>query len=450
MNFKPYAEYKDSGAKVIGEIPNNWVVRKIKHVSDVKISNVDKKTRENESDVLLCNYTDVYNNDLITSELAFMKASASYEQINKLSLAENDIIITKDSETPNDIAVPALVKEKLDKVVCGYHLALIRPNKFKLDGNYLFRSFESEKINDQFVIAANGVTRFGISTYPIKNSYITIPPLDEQINISNYLDKKTSEIDKTIQKDSKLIELLKEKRAAIINHVVTKGLDHDAKMKDSGVEWIAEIPENWEIDKIKNRILVKISNVDKKMKENEPDVSLCNYIDVYKNDFITSKIDFMKATASVEQIKKLKLKKSDVIITKDSETAEDIAIPALVTEELNNIICGYHLALLRPNLNEISGNFLFRLLQSKKINDQFVISANGVTRFGISTHPIKNSYITIPPLNVQNTISKFLDKETEKIDLTIQKIETKIKLMEEYKKSLIHHVVTGKVDVRGV
>lgn len=449
MNLKPYPEYKDSGVEWIGEIPKNWNCSKIKHITDVKISNVDKKSKPSEPDVLLCNYTDVYNNEFIISNMYYMKATASIEQIKKLSLKKGDVIITKDSEAADDIAVPALVKENLDNVVCGYHLALIRPNE-DIQGGYLFRLLESKLINDQFVIAANGVTRFGISTYPIKNSYLMFPPIEEQEKISSFLNKKTSEIDLTIEKDSRLIELLKEKRTALINHVVTKGLDPMVRMKDSGVEWIGEIPEEWEVNKTKEITDVKISNVDKKSKENEPEVLLCNYTDVYNNEFITSKLDFMKATASVEQVKKLSLQKGDVIITKDSETKDDIAVPALVNEDLENLVCGYHLALIRPNTCEIMGDFLFRLLQSKKINDQFVNAANGVTRFGISTYPIKNSYLIVPPLEQQDIICKTLNQESSKIDLAIGKIGNNIKLLEEYKKSLIHHVVTGKVDVREV
>ena len=155
MKFEPYSEYKDSGLEWIGEIPKEWDCIKIKHITDVKISNVDKKSKPSEPAVLLCNYTDVYNNEFIVHNLDFMKATASLEQIKKLSLGKGNVIITKDSETADDIAVPALVTEDLDNVVCGYHLALIRPND-EIEGDYLFRLLESKQINDQFSIAANG------------------------------------------------------------------------------------------------------------------------------------------------------------------------------------------------------------------------------------------------------------------------------------------------------
>ena len=218
--------------------------------------------------------------------------------------------------------------------------------------------------------------------------------------------------------------------------------------KDSGVEWIGEIPENWEVKKIKEVASVKPSNVDKKSKEEEPKVLLCNYPDVYNYEFIVNDLPFMHATASYDQIRKLSLKKGDVIITKDSESANDIGVPAIVVEDLNNVVCGYHLAVISAN-DDFNSKFLFRLLESKKINDQFMVAANGITRYGLGSYPIKNSYICIPPIKEQYKISEFLDNEISKTYQIINKVESKIGLLEEYKESLIYNVVTGKVDVSG-
>ena len=188
--------------------------------------------------------------------------------------------------------------------------------------------------------------------------------------------------------------------------------------------------------------------MDKKSKSNETPVFLCNYTDVYNNEFITMDLDFMKATATPDQIKKLSLDVGDVIITKDSESSDDIAVPAIVTEKLEDVVCGYHLAVIKPNSTIINPKFLFRSFQSYRINKQFELSANGVTRFGLGTYPISNAYICKPPLKEQDEIVQYLDMETSKIDKASNKILKHIELLEEYKFSLIHHVVTGKIDVR--
>jgi len=433
MKFKPYPEYKNSGVEWIGEIPKSWETHRFKinfKYSKGRIpENLHDEPKDNSLPYLSMDYLRGNESDVLYSD----------NDPKAVEVNEGDLLLLWDGSNAGEFVEgkrgylsSTMVKLSLENINSKY-------------SNYLCRAFEP-LLRDLTI----GMGIPHVNGDNLGNIRITHPNFGEQKQIASFLDKKTSEIDKTIQKDTQLIELLKEKRTALINHVVTKGLDVDARMKDSGVEWIGEIPEGWEIDKIKNRVTVRISNIDKKTKENEPDVLLCNYTDVYNNEFITSKLDFMKATANIEQVKRLSLEKSDVIITKDSETAEDIAVPALVKEELNNVVCGYHLALLRPIQDEITGDFLFRLLQSKKINDQFVIAANGVTRFGISTYPIKNSYIVIPPLDEQNIITNYLDAETFRIDKATEKIKNKINLMEEYKKSLIHHVVTGKVDVRGV
>jgi type I restriction enzyme S subunit len=133
----------------------------------------------------------------------------------------------------------------------------------------------------------------------------------------------------------------------------------------------------------------------------------------------------MKATANITQIKKLSINKNDVIITKDSETIEEIAIPAIVKENFQNVVCGYHLAIIRSHKEEILGKYLFRLFQSKKFSGQFSVKANGITRYGISTYPIKNISILLPPKEEQERIVSHLDKHTIRIDKTIQKIQKK-------------------------
>lgn len=253
--MKPYRKYKDSGVEWIGEVPEHWGVEKLKWIAKVRLSNIDKKSKEGELAVELCNYVDVYYNDNITSDIEFMKATARQDQIDIFSLKEGDILITKDSETPDDIAVPAFVSSSLHGVVCGYHLAHVRPYRKYTDGKYLFRLFSAHGISDQFEISANGVTRFGIGKQAIDNSVFLTPPppppFEEQTAIAAYLDRKTTQIDNLISKKQKLIELLKEERAAIINQAVTKGLNPDAPMKDSGIEWLGEIPTHWAVKRLK-------------------------------------------------------------------------------------------------------------------------------------------------------------------------------------------------------
>ncbi|MCK5505783.1 MAG: restriction endonuclease subunit S, partial [Thermodesulfovibrionia bacterium] len=426
MTFPSYPKYKDLGNEWLDEIPEHWDIQKLKYISFVKFSNVDKHKTEGEALVRLCNYVDVYYNDYITNNLELMGATASSTEIIKFTLKKGDTIITKDSESWDDIAVPAYVSSDLEGILCGYHLAQIRPKTEVLNGEFLFRSFCARGINDQFRIAATGVTRYGLGKYWLDNSIFPVPPKEEQSSIASFLDRETEKIDTLISKKERQIELLQEKRSALISHVVTKGLDPNVKMKDSGVEWIGEIPEGWEVRKLKYIASIKFSNVDKHTKEDEIPVYLCNYVDVYYNDLITNALGLMKATATKTEIDKFALKAGDIIITKDSESWEDIAIPAYVKSDLEGVLCGYHLAQIRPDNQIAYGKYIFRAFGSSVINDQFKVEATGVTRYGLGKYWLDNAFFLLPTTKEQKAIASFLDQETQKIDTLIEKIKLSI------------------------
>jgi type I restriction enzyme S subunit len=280
----------------------------------------------------------------------------------------------------------------------------------------------------------------------IADSGMVFPPLQEQTAIANFLDQKTALIEQAIAIKEKQIELLKERRQILIHKAVTKGLDKNVKLKDTGVEWIGEIPEGWEVKRLRYLAYCFPSNVDKHRKPNEKEVRLCNYTDVYKNDFITDDMDFMLATASDEQIEKFKLQQGDIVITKDSETASDIAVPTFISKDLTNVICGYHLAVIRPN-SFMDGKYLFRAFQSKVFNVQFELCSNGITRVGLGSSDLKKGIFLMPSKSEQEEISMFIDSATEKIGTTISLKEKEIEKLKEYKASLINSAVTGKIKV---
>jgi type I restriction enzyme S subunit len=235
MKIAHYDAYKNSNSKWLGDIPNHWKVKKLKFLAIVQPSNVDKKTNDGEEPVWLCNYTDVYKNEYINGNLEFMCATATKDEIKKFSVDVGDVIVTKDSESPDDIAVPACIAEKIEGLLCGYHLTQIKP--IDLNGRYLFRLFQSKGFNAQFTVAANGVTRFGLPQYAIANAFSPFPPIEEQEIIANYLDYKTAQIDRLIQsmcgtasigqgnQSKTMASLLLEYRSALITNAVTGKID---------------------------------------------------------------------------------------------------------------------------------------------------------------------------------------------------------------------------------
>lgn len=167
-------------------ISSTWENLPLSTLTDIRFSNVDKKTEQNEIDVRLCNYTDVYYNNFIRPDMQFMEATATKREIEKCALCKDDVVITKDSEKHDDIGVPALVKENIKGLVCGYHLAIIRPLK-QIYGPYLFYALSSPAVQRQFHAYANGVTRFGLRKADVGIVGLPVPPYTEQRTIAHVL-----------------------------------------------------------------------------------------------------------------------------------------------------------------------------------------------------------------------------------------------------------------------
>ena len=217
--------------------------------------------------------------------------------------------------------------------------------------------------------------------------------------------------------------------------------------KGSGIEWLGEIPAHWEVKRLKTIAKVQLSNVDKKSVAGQVNVQLCNYVDVYYNEKIRADGNFMAATATREQIQRFALSAGDVLITKDSETWTDIAVPAVVQECLPNVLCGYHLAHIQPSQN-CSGLYLGYAFASVGLQCQYHVAANGITRFGLGGDAIRCGIFPIPPLSEQRAIAEFLDRETRKIDALVAKVREAIGRLKELRTALISAAVTGKIDVR--
>jgi len=449
--YKRYESYKDSGIEWIGEIPEHWEENKLKYMAYVKSSNVDKKVEEDEQEVSLCNYVDVYYNDFIDSNIKFMKATARSEEIDKFELQAGDVIITKDSETWDDIAVPAYVPYKLAKVLCGYHLALVRSFNSKSLGRYIFRAFSSNGIRDQFMVSANGITRFGLSISSLKTALFPCPPLYEQKAIANYLDYKTSEIDSLIADKEKLIEKLEEYKKSIITEAVTKGLDPDVEMEDSGIEWIGEIPEHWEMKKIKyllkrERNSIKVGPfgsqlTSENMKHNS--IKVYNQRNVYDKNFSIG--ENYISLEKYGELKSFTVYPGDILIT----TRGTIGKASIVPDNTEKGIL--HPCLMRIQVKE---NYALPRLIEEIFNETYLLfnqilyESNATTIDVIYSETLKNLIIPLPSYDEQEVILKKIDESKEFYEGLIKKIQNQVINLKQYRQSLIYEAVTGKIDVR--
>ncbi len=438
LSLKSYPTYKPSGIEWLGQVPKHWEIMPNRALFD------EIKDR-NSSDERMLSVTIkkgvIYQSTLLQD--TSKKDSSNLDRSNYKLVQPGDIAYNKMRAWQGAIGVscyrgiisPAYVVQRPhDRSVPGYFHQLFR-----------IPSFAKEAERWSYGITSD---MWSLRSEHFKLIYSCLPPIPEQTAIVRYLDYVDRRVRRFVRAKEKLIGLLEEQKQVIIHRAVTRGLDPDVPLKSSGVEWLGEVPEYWEVRRLRNLVEMRVSNVDKHTKEDEVPVRLCNYVDVYKNDYVSEKINFMRATATPEEIKRFRLEKDDVLITKDSETWDDIGVPALVTESATDLISGYHLALFRPHAGKLSGSYMLRALQSKGLAYQFHVEAKGVTRYGLSHSGIKSVWVPIPPLPEQTAIVKYLDKATADIDTAITRANREVELLNEYRTRLIADVVTGKLDVR--
>ncbi|MBX6330922.1 MAG: restriction endonuclease subunit S [Gemmatimonadaceae bacterium] len=442
--FKPYPACKDSGIEWLGDIPAHWEVKRLKTLAAVQLSNVDKKSVEGQEPVRLCNYTDVYYNERITADLEFMAATATREQVRRFALRAGDVLITKDSESWTDIAVPAVVSEDLPDVLCGYHLAHIRPAD-GIVGAFLSRAFSAVGPRDQFHVAANGITRFGLGGDAIRVGVFAMPPEPEQRAIAAFLDRETARIDALVAKKERLIELLQEKRTALITRAVTKGLDPSVPMKDSGVEWLGEIPAHWEVKRLwhltpsRRRIMYGIVLPGPNVQDGVP---LVKGGDVSPERLRLDRLN--RVSREIEAgYARSRLRGGDLVYAIRGSIGE----VAMVPDELTGANITQDAARIAYT-SETYGPWLLYALRSRAAFAQLEAGALGAAIRGINIRDLKRASLAVPPPDEQRAIADFLDRETSRIDALITKVRDAIDRLKELRTALISAAVTGKIDVR--
>jgi len=435
QTYKPYPAYKDSGVEWIGEIPEGWNFSNLRWLINIASGEgLSNQHINNEKDRKHC-YKVIGGNGTMGYS-SFINTESKSFAIGRVGALCGNVHYIDEKCWITDNA-----------------LKVSKWNGFS--DFYLLYFLFSSNIN----VYANKNAQPLITGEQIKNLRAILPPLQEQTAIATFLDKKTAQIDTLIQKKKRLNELLKEEREAIINHAVTKGLpaataaqaglDPNAKMKDSGVEWIGEIPEGWEVKKIKHTCYVKGRVGWKGLKADEFLDFGYAYL-VTGTDFKNDTIDWLKChyidKERYEEDPYIQLKDEDLLITKDGTIGK-----LAVVKKLDRPAClNSGIFVVRSLYNCLSTEYLFWVLKSDVFDNY-----NDLTSYGSTIqHLYQNVFVefsfTLPPLEEQTQIANFLDKKTSQIDKTISNNEKEIELLTEYRAALISEAVTGKIDIRGL
>ena len=444
--MKRYNKYKPSGIEWLGDIPEHWEValltKNLFSLVDYR-GKTPRKLENDETGMLLVTARNIKGGkiDYSLSE-EYVDVLEAKKLLLRGSLNIGDVLFTTEAPLGEVANV-----DRLD-IALAQRIIKFSGIKSKLDNYYLKYWLYSISFQSILKTYATGSTVEGIKGSKLRLLNILLPYLSEQTAIANYLDTKTAAIDRKIELLTAKADKYKALRRSMINETVCRGLNPNAPLKDSGIDWIGKIPEHWEVKRLKSLGNIETSSVDKKIIEDESIVKLVNYTDVYGN--ITKEIwnsdNYMIVSANDKQLKSKKLRQGNVLFTPSSETITDIGVSAVIMEDLENTLYSYHVLrfVFRENVDLLFKKYL---LNNDFIQYYFSKSATGTTRKILGLNTFWNLPIILPPLNEQILIGKYLNENTALIDTILTNISNQISKLTQLRKTLINDVVTGKIKV---
>lgn len=424
---------------------SKWYKNPLEKIADIRLSNVDKKIIDGEVPVRLCNYMDAYSNDYLDERINYSQGSVKLTEIERFGLLQGDVVITKDSETPDDIAVSAVVVDKLENVICGYHLAILRPQKDILDGVFLMNALREHSTKQWFVRKANGITRYGLSKSSIENVEVNYPDVFHQRKIARIL----VTIDTVIKQTETTIDKLKKIKQGMMHDLFTSGIDVKTGQlrppqseapelyKQSPIGWI---PIGWECDTTENiskRIWIGLVTT---MTTHyvEDGIPLIRNNNIKDNEIDVSDIIFLDRHFS-EQNKQRYLHKGDVVTVHTG----DIGTSAIIPDRLDP---AHGFATINTTLNEkiVLNSYLCDYFNTPIFKNRIEAYATGDGRSNFNLYDYL--YINIP-------FPKLLDEQTaisaklKSINDLLGKEDRQLRKIVKLKQGLMQDLLTGKVEV---
>ncbi len=427
---------KDSGIPWIGAIPEAWEVRSFRYFSTLQ-NGISAGANFFQSGTPFVNYSDVYNNALLPQTVSGVAASSQMQQ-DFYSVRKGDVFFTRTSETVEELAMASVCTKTIPQAVFSGFLIRARLNRFNINLIYSKYYFRSSVTREHFIQNSNLVTRASLSQELLKKLPIILPSLHEQQAIADYLDRKTQQIDATVEREKQHIEKLKQYRQSLISETVTKGLDPTAPLRDSGIPWIGQIPENWKVKRLKHLATLNPS-CDLPIAEESDHVTFLPMENLKQGYFLPREIKLSSYNNSYNRFKN-----NDIVLAKVTPCFENGNI-AIMQNLKNNFGFGSSELFVIRAVN-ITNTFLMYYLQTNFFQQggiQSMTGAGGLKR--VSSTFVKNVQISLPSLHEQKAITDYLDRKTAQIDAVLTQKETLISKLLEYKKSLIYEAVTGKL-----
>lgn len=429
--MKRYEAYKDSSVEWLGEIPGHWEVKKLKWSVEIQNGYAFKSEFFAEEGIAILRIGDI-SSEINISEC---KKTTEPEPSTIFKVRKGDTLIALSGAT---VGKMCYINQDFEAYINQ------RVARITSDGYWLYCVLNSDFFLKQIFLKAGGSAQDNISTNDLGNFSIPLPPLAEQTSIAHFLDRKTSQIDSLVEKKKRLIELLKEEKTAVINQAVTKGLDPNVQMKDSGVEWLGEIPEHWEVKKIGH--LAKVVRGASPRPAGDPrffDGDHTPWITVAEVTKDSGKyIDSVSEYLTSEGKEESRFVEIGTLLL--SNSGATLGVPKIL--KISGCINDGSVAFLNlKNKANIEFLFYFFISHTKIYRDE----VSGYGQPNLNTDIVKGTRIALPPVLEQQAIVDWLEEKQTRIDSTISKIEKEIELLQEYRTALISEVVTGKVRVDG-
>lgn len=398
--------------------------QRLKHVADIRISNVDKKSYEGQRRVRLCNYTDVYYNERIDSSKDFREATASDDQVRAFGLKPEDVVLTKDSEIADDIGVSTLIAEPIPDLVCGYHLAIVRPHPRHVHGTYLRWALATVTARKQMSVAATGVTRFGLRSDAISALELPVPPLSSQRAIAGFLDRATAEIDRLIAAKRRLADLLAERRHAAREQLVEAATSAGKLI----------------------RLGRLLTEVDERLAEAPPPQLFSVSIHHGVVPYADANPDRQPRAEELHRYKKCR--QGDIVLNRMRAFQGGIGLAP------SDGIVSPDYAVLRPAAG-VSPSYLSHLMRSPWFvgkMERILRGIGGVDQGNVRTPRVNWADLRLvevpaPPLDRQESLVASLVSSLEICRQGEERLATQIELLQERRQALITAAVTGQLDI---
>ena len=421
-----YDTYKDSGIEWIGEIPEHWETYQLKRCSNFINGYAFNSNHFNkDKGIPVIRIGDILNEQISFENIVYVQEN---NELEKFTAHKNDILIAMSGATVGKIGIYSAE----DKVYINQRVGIIRTIQY----NFIKRMFATNGFVDYVSLSSAGSAQPNISSEGILNFYIPVPSIKEQQSIATYLDQKCGEIDELIALQEEMISKLQSYKQSVIIEAVTKGLDKNIPLKDSGIEWIGEIPEHWNKNKIFRLFRIIGSGTTPKSSKEDNYIGSINWIQ--SGDINGGYIEYCKNTISDTAIKEyptLRIYKAPfIIVAMYGASVGNISI-SNIDGCVNQACCV---------MNETKQNFKYLFYAMNSVKKYLIYKAEGGGQPNISQDKIKNTWMPIPPLPEQQSIADYLDQKCSEIDELISIKQEKIEKLKDYKKSLIFECVTGK------